>query len=157
MQQNDSHYCLQTLILKGNSLGDTGAAAIAEALKSNTTLQELDMSNTELAEKGIIALCTALAECNDTLQVCTRVVASLALANENKTNDNNRITMLTTVIIVIVIVVVFALCCCLSVLSLLVLSLPYHILCLACTCHDLWQAQYCQQQPQLALPCVFSA
>lgn len=55
-------------MLSHNALGDDGVTAIAQALQENTSLQHLDLSNTEVSEKGVISLAVALADHNRTLQ-----------------------------------------------------------------------------------------
>lgn len=60
---------LSKLILSGNPLGGIGMVALAEMLKLNKTLKELHLGSCEGDEKGIIALCTSLAEHNTSLEV----------------------------------------------------------------------------------------
>eukprot|EP00879_Flechtneria_rotunda_P030216 GHRR01032821.1.p1 GENE.GHRR01032821.1~~GHRR01032821.1.p1 ORF type:complete len:187 (+),score=54.45 GHRR01032821.1:829-1389(+) len=58
---------LEELNLSHNDIGDTGATAVAQALQSNTRLVRLDVSNTGMTEKGLIALAATLAEHNSPL------------------------------------------------------------------------------------------
>eukprot|EP00937_MAST-01D_sp_MAST-1D-sp2_P004366 g4366.t1 len=53
--------------LQNTSVGDSGAIALAEALKTNTTLQQLCLNNTSVGDGGAIALGEAL-KTNTTLQ-----------------------------------------------------------------------------------------
>eukprot|EP00878_Enallax_costatus_P046019 GHUV01055590.1.p1 GENE.GHUV01055590.1~~GHUV01055590.1.p1 ORF type:complete len:335 (+),score=121.68 GHUV01055590.1:1062-2066(+) len=55
---------LQRLVLSHNALGDSGVSALASALQTNKSLQHLDISGTDVAEKGIICLAATLAENN---------------------------------------------------------------------------------------------
>ena len=59
---------MTTLNLSMNNIGDGGALAIAEMLKSNTTLESLDLSGNVIDYDGITAIAEALAE-NTALKV----------------------------------------------------------------------------------------
>jgi hypothetical protein len=63
LQQNSSLRELQIWI----DIGDSGAAAIAEALKLNTILQRLDIKNNQVGDSGAAAIAEAL-KLNATLQ-----------------------------------------------------------------------------------------
>jgi len=56
--------CLQGLVLSSNPIGDPGVCALAAALQHNISLRMLDLSNTGMAETGIIMLAATLAEHN---------------------------------------------------------------------------------------------
>ena len=59
------HMCtLKTLNLSHNKFGDSGAMALAEALKENTSVAELDLSYNSIRSKGGIALFSALESAN---------------------------------------------------------------------------------------------
>eukprot|EP00043_Microstomoeca_roanoka_P020574 m.251435 g.251435 ORF g.251435 m.251435 type:complete len:1015 (-) comp17184_c2_seq10:447-3491(-) len=58
--------CEDTLSLIGDKIGDTGCRALADALKSNTTLTSLDLSCNKIEDTGCHALAEAL-ESNTTL------------------------------------------------------------------------------------------
>lgn len=58
---------IDTLNVSANNLGDRGAVALAEMLKSNTTLGSLDVSSNNIDYDGITALSAALAD-NTTLR-----------------------------------------------------------------------------------------
>ena len=53
---------ITTLNISANNIGDTGAAALAEMLRSNTTLERLDLSSNVIDYDGISALSAALAD-----------------------------------------------------------------------------------------------
>ena len=68
------HLCtLQTLNLSHNKFGDSAAIALAEGLKGNSSVTELDLSYNSIRSKGGIALFEALG-------TTTNVVATLDLA-----------------------------------------------------------------------------
>ncbi|GMH52903.1 hypothetical protein TrLO_g10241 [Triparma laevis f. longispina] len=68
------HLCtLQTLNLSHNKFGDSAAIALAEGLKGNSSVTELDLSYNSIRSKGGIALFVALA-------TPTNIVATLDLA-----------------------------------------------------------------------------
>ena len=56
-----------TLDLNGNPIGEGGALQFADMLKMNMTLTDLDLGNTEMGTKGVIAIATSLNESNRTL------------------------------------------------------------------------------------------
>ena len=58
---------LQQLNISGNSIGQGGATALAEMLKENTTLQQLNISGNSIGQGGATALAEMLKE-NTTLQ-----------------------------------------------------------------------------------------
>eukprot|EP00812_Abedinium_dasypus_P011919 NODE_545_length_1486_cov_445.815514.p1 GENE.NODE_545_length_1486_cov_445.815514~~NODE_545_length_1486_cov_445.815514.p1 ORF type:complete len:428 (-),score=147.61 NODE_545_length_1486_cov_445.815514:186-1349(-) len=58
---------LEWLLLQGNNIGDDGAKALAEALKSNDTLKKLFLDNNCIGSYGAKALAEAL-KSNDTLE-----------------------------------------------------------------------------------------
>ena len=58
---------IQELELISNKISDEGAKALAETLKVNTTLQELDLYGSKISEEGAKALAEAL-KVNTTLQ-----------------------------------------------------------------------------------------
>ncbi|KAG2482784.1 hypothetical protein HYH03_018322 [Edaphochlamys debaryana] len=60
---------LQALVLRGNPLGDTGLLAIADMLRTNTSLTMLDLADTHCAIKGFIGIANALTDSNNTLQI----------------------------------------------------------------------------------------
>ncbi len=62
-----SNTSLQSLNLSNNWIGDQGAAALAEALKSNTSLQSLNLGGKWIGDKGAEALAEAL-KSNTSLQ-----------------------------------------------------------------------------------------
>jgi len=49
-----------TLVLEGNKIGACGTAALAEALKTNTTVTKVDLSGNEIGDSGVVALVDAL-------------------------------------------------------------------------------------------------
>ena len=51
---------LQDLDLMYNKIGDKGAIAIAKASKINSTLQDLDLMYNQIGDKGAIAIAKAL-------------------------------------------------------------------------------------------------
>lgn len=53
---------ITTLNISANNIGDKGAAALAEMLRSNTTLERLDLSSNVIDYDGISALSAALAD-----------------------------------------------------------------------------------------------
>jgi hypothetical protein len=55
-----SNATLTSLSLAGNRIGDAGAAALSEALKSNATLTSLQVSSNRLGDAGAAALSEAL-------------------------------------------------------------------------------------------------
>jgi Leucine Rich repeat len=50
---------ITTLNISANNIGDKGAAALAEMLRSNTTLERLDLSSNVIDYDGISALSAA--------------------------------------------------------------------------------------------------
>mmetsp|Transcript_5148 Transcript_5148/g.11205 ORF Transcript_5148/g.11205 Transcript_5148/m.11205 type:complete len:387 (-) Transcript_5148:369-1529(-) len=58
---------LQVLMLSGNPLEDQGVVALGNMLRSNSSLAALDLCNTGAGIQGIISVCTALGEANQTL------------------------------------------------------------------------------------------
>lgn len=56
------------LDLSCNPLGDTGGAAVARMLESNSTLQLLNLSDTELGMQALVAIANALAGPNSALK-----------------------------------------------------------------------------------------
>jgi Ran GTPase-activating protein (RanGAP) involved in mRNA processing and transport len=58
---------LQRLVLSNNALGDDGITALSQALRHNTSLRHLDISNTQPTEKGVICLAVTLAGHNRSL------------------------------------------------------------------------------------------
>lgn len=58
---------LKVLDISMNGLGDSGAAAMGEALKENRTLVELDMRNNRITINGVKPLFEGIVE-NDALQ-----------------------------------------------------------------------------------------
>jgi Leucine-rich repeat (LRR) protein len=63
-------YCLslKKLLVPSNGLVDVDAGTIALALAANSSIEEVDLSNNNLSDKGCIAISTAL-EKNTTVQV----------------------------------------------------------------------------------------
>ena len=59
---------LQTIDLSRKIIGDVGAAALAEALRTNTTLQTINLKNNEIGAAAAAALAEAL-RTNTTLQI----------------------------------------------------------------------------------------
>lgn len=53
---------ISTLNISANNIGDQGAAALAEMLKSNTTLERLDISSNVIDYDGITAISAALVD-----------------------------------------------------------------------------------------------
>lgn len=53
---------ISTLNISANNIGDKGAAALAEMLKSNTTLERLDLSSNVIDYDGITAISAALVD-----------------------------------------------------------------------------------------------
>jgi len=53
---------ITTLNISANNIGDKGAAALAEMLKSNTTLERLDLSSNVIDYDGISAISAALVD-----------------------------------------------------------------------------------------------
>ena len=51
---------ISTLNISANNIGDTGAAALAEMLRSNSTLERLDLSSNVIDYDGITAISSAL-------------------------------------------------------------------------------------------------
>jgi hypothetical protein len=72
---NAGNNVLTVLDLGQNGIGDRGAAALAEALKLNTTLHELDLSGNAVDKDGAAALAEAIAE-NTMLGVSGRINTS---------------------------------------------------------------------------------
>ena len=60
---------LQELSLALNSIGDASAKNLATALRRNTTLEVLDLSKTDISDKGAISLISSIKEKNTTLSV----------------------------------------------------------------------------------------
>ena len=61
---------LQQLNISNNSIGDGGATALAEILKENTTLQQLNISNNSIGFGGATALAEILKENRTLQQLC---------------------------------------------------------------------------------------
>ncbi|KAK5797001.1 hypothetical protein F5H01DRAFT_125986 [Linnemannia elongata] len=59
---------LTTLALQYNSIGDNGAIALSEALKTNSTLITLELRDNSIGDNGAIALSDAL-KANSTLTI----------------------------------------------------------------------------------------
>ena len=55
-----SNTSLTTIDLRGNNIGDEGAKAIAEALKGNTSLTSINLSNNNIGDEGAKAIADAL-------------------------------------------------------------------------------------------------
>lgn len=53
---------ISTLNISANNIGDKGAAALAEMLKSNTTLERLDLSSNVIDYDGITAISAVLVD-----------------------------------------------------------------------------------------------
>ena len=51
-----------------NPLGDDGLIAIAQSLRHNATLRELDVGDCDVGIRGVTALCVAVFERNTTLK-----------------------------------------------------------------------------------------
>lgn len=68
---------MEELSLSANSIGDRGAATLAEVIKSNTTLTSLDISSNNIDYDGITALAAAIAE-NTTLRALYLRCSSLS-------------------------------------------------------------------------------
>ena len=58
LQENDES--LQTVDLKYENIGDTGAVALADALKINTSLKLLHLNRNSIGDTGAVALADAL-------------------------------------------------------------------------------------------------
>jgi len=58
---------LKELFLASNNIGDKGSAALAEALKANSTLEQLYLANNTIGDEGATALAEAL-NSNSTIQ-----------------------------------------------------------------------------------------
>jgi hypothetical protein len=56
---------LVSLDLSGNRIGDAGASALADALRSHTTLQSLNVSRNRIGDAGCVAIGDALAAAAD--------------------------------------------------------------------------------------------
>jgi Ran GTPase-activating protein (RanGAP) involved in mRNA processing and transport len=78
---------LQRLVLSNNALGDVGITALSQALQHNTSLQHLDISNTEPTEKGVICLAVTLADHNHSL---TSLHLSSPLLQQRPQQDTTR-------------------------------------------------------------------
>jgi Ran GTPase-activating protein (RanGAP) involved in mRNA processing and transport len=76
---------LMTLNVARNSIGDTGASDLADALKMNKTLTELDVGFNDIGDAGASALAEAL-KVNTTLM--TLNVAGNSLGDACKTLDS---------------------------------------------------------------------
>ena len=59
---------LQVLNLNYNPIGEGGGEAMAAMLQVNTCLKVLDLGNTDLGMRSLVALATALNEHNRTIQ-----------------------------------------------------------------------------------------
>ena len=70
-----SNSTLQTLKLSGNRVGVKGTMALAEALKSNSTLQTLELHYNNIGDNGAKALAEAL-KSNSTLQVLWKLISN---------------------------------------------------------------------------------
>ncbi|KAG0283777.1 hypothetical protein BGZ97_008416, partial [Linnemannia gamsii] len=62
----NAHSTLTTLNLRNNSIGDNGAEALSETLKTNSTLTTLDLARNSIRNNGAVALSEAL-KSNSTL------------------------------------------------------------------------------------------
>ena len=62
---NKNLKCIQTLYLSHNNIGDDGAIALAEALKSCNNLQTLHLPANNIGANGAAALAKALKSCNN--------------------------------------------------------------------------------------------
>jgi len=58
----------RTGFLPDSILGDTGAIALAEAIKQNTTVRLIDLSHNKIGEEGIVALVEAIKQ-NATIEL----------------------------------------------------------------------------------------
>ena len=58
---------LKQLDIRNNNIGDKGAIALADSLKYNSAVRFIDLSYNKIGEKGIIALATAINQ-NTTLE-----------------------------------------------------------------------------------------
>jgi hypothetical protein len=58
---------LQVIDLEENEIGDKGATAFAKALKTNTSLQEINLNDNRIGDEGAIAISEAL-KTNSTLR-----------------------------------------------------------------------------------------
>ena len=63
----DRHIQLSTLNLSHNRIGDEGLCALADAVKTNTSLKALSVGNNDFGEAGVSAMATALSKHNSTL------------------------------------------------------------------------------------------
>jgi hypothetical protein len=64
-----------TLDLNGNYIGDSGAAALADALKTNTSVTTIDLHDNKIGDSGAVALA-------DALKTNTSVALILLYSNE---------------------------------------------------------------------------
>lgn len=60
---------IEMISLNGNPIGDDGVASIALMLQSNFQIKLVDLGNTDLRAKGIIAMCSALSVEGSMLEV----------------------------------------------------------------------------------------
>ena len=67
---------IQTLELSRNNIGDVGAAALAQGLKSCINLQELRLVNNKIGDDGAAALAQGLKSCNS-LQILQLTINSI--------------------------------------------------------------------------------
>ncbi|KAG2434451.1 hypothetical protein HYH02_012281 [Chlamydomonas schloesseri] len=76
---------LKALILRHNPIGDTGALAIADMLRSNSSLTMLDLADCHVSIKGLIGLANALTapEGNSSLQILDLEDAQLAAPQDS--------------------------------------------------------------------------
>lgn len=70
---------MRRLSLAYNGLGNEGATALADALKSNTTLVDLDISCNRIHQQGAEALVKGI-ESNETLKILKVCFISLVIA-----------------------------------------------------------------------------
>lgn len=78
---------LTTLGLLQTGLGSSGAAAIAEALRTNTVLRSLDLGNNEIGDEGVAALALALQP------QAQREAGGLATAAEDGSSNSSKSTL----------------------------------------------------------------
>ena len=96
LQQKISHNklkCIKILCFQNNNIGDEGAEALADGLKSCSDLQALYLNNNNIGDGGTVALTDGLKSCNNLIVLYLHnnnigAVGALALADGVKSWNN---------------------------------------------------------------------
>ena len=81
------YFCgMEKLILRGNSIDDDGLLDLCDCLLSSncTTLSELDLSETEVKDKGITGLIETMRKCTTIVKVNIEGCKEISMDAQNK-------------------------------------------------------------------------